>query len=38
LIEALPGFVFNGFLVRTAASRYGSASSRIVVRDSVVRF
>jgi len=38
LIEALPGFVFNGFLVRTAASKYGSARSRIVVRDSVVRF
>jgi hypothetical protein len=38
LIEALRGFEFDGVLVRTAASKYGSARSRIVVTDSVVRF
>lgn len=38
LIEALHGFEFDGVLVRTAASKYGSARSRIVVADSIVGF
>lgn len=38
LIEALPSFEFDGVLVRTAGSKYGSARSRISVTDSIVRF
>jgi len=38
LIEALHGFEFDGILIQTAASKYGSARSRIVVTDLVVRF
>lgn len=38
LIDVLPSFEFNGVLIRTAAPGFGSARSRIVVTDSVVRF
>jgi len=38
LIEALSSFEFNGSLIRTAASKYGSARSRISVTNSIVSF